>query len=223
MMTGFLRTIAAAACVAFTAMPAAALTITDLVEERAMEEVGAEIPADAEFKVKLSGQEDAEAVVINDWWMDPASGKFLANVVLEEGSITRVSGVAIVAVEVPVPARRLSAGAIIAENDLETRSLPAGRVGSYAVLEADDLVGMQVQRVLMRGRAVQEQSISPPIIIQRGEIVTISYQNEGLDLSAKGKALAAGFKGQDVRVVNLVSNKTLVGVASKEGIVEVIR
>ncbi|NDV50768.1 flagellar basal body P-ring formation chaperone FlgA [Salipiger sp. PrR003] len=222
-MSWIARIFAGAICALGTVAPAAAVTVTELVEERAMEQTGRDIPAGARYSVRLAGSEDADAVVINDWWLDPISGQFLANVVMESGVVQRVGGVVIVTMDVPVPTHRIAAGEILSEGDLEIRSLPSGRVGSYAVLDRNDLIGMQVQRVLMRGRPVQKQSISPPIIIDRGEIVTISYENDGLALTAKGKALASGYKGQDIRVVNLVSNKTLVGVASQEGLVEVIR
>ncbi len=89
--------------------------------------------------------------------------------------------------------------------------------------EARDLVGMQVKRLLTQGRPVMTQSITKPVIIDRGDRISIRYDDGLLSLSAPGKALDDAHMGQEIRIVNLVSNTSLTGVAVEKGIVEVLR
>jgi flagella basal body P-ring formation protein FlgA len=67
------------------------------------------------------------------------------------------------------------------------------------------------------------QSVSKPIIIDRGDRISIRYDDGLLALSAPGKALGDAHEGQEIRVVNLASNTSLTGVAVEKGIVEIIR
>ena len=67
------------------------------------------------------------------------------------------------------------------------------------------------------------QSITAPLIIDRGDKISILYDDGGLVLTAPGRALDDAHQGQELRIVNLVSNKPLRGVALQDGIVEVIR
>ena len=62
-----------------------------------------------------------------------------------------------------------------------------------------------------------------PRIINRGEKVKIRLNHGGLQLTAKGRALDDASKGQELRVVNLSSNKALSTIATAAGVVEVIQ
>jgi flagella basal body P-ring formation protein FlgA len=62
-----------------------------------------------------------------------------------------------------------------------------------------------------------------PLVIDRGERVRIRFQDGALVLTAPGRALGDAAAGDTVRVVNLVSNLSLVGTARADGIVEVSR
>ena len=83
--------------------------------------------------------------------MDPRSGKFLANAVLETGEVQRIAGYALVTMPVPVPITRLLPDDIIMEDDLTVMRLPVGRIGAYVMTDMEEVVGKQVRRVLTPG------------------------------------------------------------------------
>lgn len=194
-----------------------------LIEEKARAEFGPALPEAGEFQIthKPGGLE--EAVMLSAFWMDKATGQFIANVVTEAGDVRRITGLALLTVPVPVPVRRLLPEEIITEADLRVLRLPYGRVGSFAVTRLDDLLGMQVRSLLAQGRPVMAQAVQPPRIIDRGDKVAIRYRDGLLELTAPGRALADAHRGQEVKIVNLVSNASVVGIATAEGLVEVIR
>lgn len=200
---------------------AAAAALSVLIEERARDSFGATLPDSGAFEITLAPGAVAQAVMLSAFWMDTATGQFVANAVTASGQVQRVSGLALLTVQVPVPNRRLLPGEILTEADLQTISLAHGRVGAFAITDAAKLVGMQVRRVLSQGRPVMVQSVQPPVIIDRGDQVTIRYSDGSLSLAAPGRALASAALGQDVKIVNLVSNTSLVGTATAKGVVEV--
>lgn len=202
-----------------TAAGAEALDV--LVEEQAREKFGAELPEAAHFAITVSDPKPDEAVMFSAFWMDKATGQFVANAVTPDGEVRRIAGLAVPTVSVPVPVRRILPEEIIAEGDLQSIDLPLARLGAFAVTDPAALVGMQVRRVLALGRPVMAQSVMQPLVIGRGDRVSIRYDDGLMSLSAPGRALDDAHRGQEIRVVNLVSNTTVFGVASAEGIVEV--
>lgn len=210
----------AAVAAMLPALPAAAAEIATLVAERATQEFGPGMPEKGAFNVRMADGLPHQGEFIREFWIDRDTGQFIANVITGLGEVRRVWGVAALTQPVPVPVRRLMPDAIVQPEDIEMVDMPWARVNAFAVTEAEALVGMQVRRMLSPGRPVQLQSVQPPIIISRGERVTIQLSYGGLELSAAGKAISDAHLGQEVRVVNLSSNKTIVGVARADGLVE---
>jgi len=197
--------------------------VTTLIEERARDRFGAELPDRAGFHITTPDGAPEQAVMLSAFWMNKDTGRYLANAVLEDSSVVRLEGLAIATLNVPVPLRRMLPGDRISAEDLGLVKLPLGRIGAFTVTENEDLVGMQVKRLLTQGRPVMTQSITKPVIVGRGERVSIRYDDGLLSLSAPGKALDDAHKGEEVRIVNLVSNTSLTGVAVEKGIVEILR
>ncbi|MGR3756488.1 MAG: flagellar basal body P-ring formation chaperone FlgA [Tranquillimonas sp.] len=192
-----------------------------LVEEKARETFGATLPDAGEFEITLQGDPETEAIMLSAFWMDASTGQFVANAVLPDGSTQRIAGLALLTVPVPVPVRNLMPDEILTEADLEVVRLASGRVGAFAVLDSAALVGMQVRRLLSKGRPIMSQSVIEPLVIDRGDLVSIRFRDGALELSAPGRALADAHLGQPVKIVNLVSNASVVGVAAGKGLVEV--
>ncbi len=219
-----MRRLIPALLVALALAPAArAESLSVLIEEQARGTLGATLPEAAEFDIMLSTAGVEDAVMLSAYWMDPATGQFIANAVGADGAVHRVRGLATVMLQVPIPTRRLMPGDIVADNDLSVVRLPQGRLGAFTVTQRDELVGMQVRRMLAEGRPVMVQSIMQPLVIDRGDLITIHYADGPLKLTAPGRALGDAHRGQEVRIVNLASNTSLAGIAASEGIVEVYR
>jgi flagellar basal body P-ring formation protein FlgA len=169
----------------------------------------------------MGGIDDADAVQISDFWFDKPTSQFIANVAMSDGSIQRASGLAIVMVSIPVPTRRLMPGELISKSDVTMASLPQGRVGAFAITDEGDLLGMEVKRMLAQGRPIAHQSITAPIVIERGDKVEIKYSNDLMSLTAPGRATNSAALGEQVKVINLISNSSVIGFAKSDRTVEV--
>lgn len=210
--------------IAFTAFPVAgfAESLSVLVEEKAREMFGVTLPEAGEFAITFAaGAEGDDAVMFSDFWMDVTTGQFVANAVMAQGEVQRIVGLATLTVPVPVPVRRILPETILTEADFQIARLPHGRVGAFVVTDIDGLLGMQVRRVLAQGRPVMTQSVIKPLVIDRGDLVEIRFRDGLLDLSAPGRALASAHEGQEIKIVNLASNNSVIGIATANGIVEV--
>lgn len=202
---------------------ATAESLEVLIQEEAAEIYGSVMPDNGSFDILLQSGGLKEAVIIAAFWMDRNTGQFVANAATDDGKLMRVKGMAILSIEVPVPVRRLLPEEIISRQDIATEILPYTRVGSYAVIDFKEVLGKQVKRLLPKGRPIMTQSLIDPLIIDRGDKVEIRYSDGPITLTAPGRALADASRGQEIKIVNLVGNTTLVGIASAEGIVEIIR
>lgn len=200
---------------------ASAMKVTDLIEERAVEELDQVIPANGRIDIRMAKGSVSEGEFIKEFWIDSDSGQFIANVVTEYGETHRVWGIAVMTIAVPVPLRRMLPEEIVQASDLMMVDMPMQRLGTFAIYSADNLVGQQVRRMLVAGRPVPRQSVVPPVIINRGEKVKILLNMGGLQLTATGRAMANAHAGQVLRVVNLSSNKAISAIATGPGIVEV--
>jgi flagella basal body P-ring formation protein FlgA len=205
------------------AAPALAEPLDVLIEERARAEYGTTLPDAGQFEITVKDDLLGDVVTLAEFWMDIQTGKFLANAVLSTGDVQRIGGLALVTVPVPVPARRLLPDQIIGDADLVLAHLPLGRVGGYVITDAEEIVGKQVRRVLSPGRPIQSQSIIQPLVIDRGDRVEIHFSDGLLALTSPGRALSDAHRGQEIRIVNLISNKTVTAIATGDGTVEILR
>ena len=211
------------ACLILWVRPVWAITIkvTDLIEERAVSELDQQLPTNGRVDIRMADGVISEGEFIKEFWIDSNSGQFIANVVTEYGEIHRVWGIAVMIIEVPVPSRRILPEEIVRATDLTIIELPVQRVGNFAIISANDLVGKQVRRMLVAGRPVPRQSVIPPVIVSRGQKVKILLNYRGLQLTASGRAMEDAHAGQELRVVNLSSNKAISAIATTPGAVEV--
>lgn len=114
-------------------------------------------------------------------------------------------------VQVPVLLSALQNGHVIQENDIDTIPMRARDVTDDIVLSKDALIGMTPRRITLAGKPVKHIEVQAPQIIERGELVTMVFNGGGLSLTAQGKAMQAGAKGDVIRVVNASSSKTIQG------------
>ncbi|WP_102223649.1 flagellar basal body P-ring formation chaperone FlgA [Acidimangrovimonas sediminis] len=203
------------------ALPARAAQVTQLIAEKAAADTGGAMPPAGRYDVTLTPGDVAEATLVSAFVIDRSTGQFAANVVTGAGETWRVTGLATLTVPVPVPVRRILPDELLTKADFTMVALPYRQLGSFAVTSLDRLQGMQVRRVLAAGRPVMVQSVTPPIVIGKGDKVSLEYRKGNMQLSAPGRAITSAEADQEVRVINLVSNRTVTGIARAAGIVEV--
>lgn len=143
---------------------------------------------------------------------DPARDIFEASLVApsRDNPLKRmnVSGQIERIVTVPVLSTSLRSGDVIGARDIGWIDVPARSLPRETLLKESDLIGHTPRRVAMAGKPLLANDIQPPTMVERGDTVTIIFQNGPLVLSTKGKALQTGARGDIIRVSNLSSNKT---------------
>ncbi len=143
----------------------------------------------------------------------PQSNKFEAMIVApsKDNPIQRlyVSGVLERMVDVPVLKNTLRNGTIIGRHDIDYLSIRERNLKGNIIVDAQELIGMTPRRVLIAGKSVKVNDVDTPKIVSRGDMVTMTFRESGLNLTARGKALEHGAKGDVIRVVNTGSNKTV--------------
>lgn len=121
--------------------------------------------------------------------------------------------------ETVVAARTIRANAIILPSDvtMSTAEIPNG------FGRVDDVVGQEARQILYAGRPVFLDSIGPPAIVTRNQIVRLSFAGTGLSITTDGRALERGAVGDRIRIMNLSSRATLFGHVEADGSVKVFR
>lgn len=120
--------------------------------------------------------------------------------------------------EVVVPRDHIRVGVVIeAEHVTTIRGEP--RPGEIGLPE--DVIGLSARATLYAGRPIRAQDLGPPIVVERNSFVTLEFRRGGLSLRTEGRALDEGGVGDRVRVMNLESRRTVFGVVTAPGVVEV--
>lgn len=111
-------------------------------------------------------------------------------------------------------ARTLPVGAILGPADLViAEGTPASEAGA--------VIGLQTRVIIYAGRAVTPAQLGPPMLVDRNQIVTLSYDAGALSIRAEGRALSAGAAGDVIRVMNLTSRQTVTATIRPDGILTV--
>lgn len=193
-----------------------------LVEEQARAALG---PAatQGEMRVTLRDGAPEEAAFLTNFRFNANTGQFAAHAILEDGSSSVIQGLAVLTLEVPVPVRSLAPGDIVGPDDLRMERIHSGRISAFSATDPADLIGQEVKHMLQAGRPVMKQAVSPPVVIRRGQLVSLRFKDAELSISAPARSLADASVGAEVKVVNLASNLVIQGIALSNGMVEVTR
>lgn len=152
-----------------------------------------------------------------DWFQAeiaaPSSEKPLRKIAVN-GKIKRI-------VQVPVLKTTMRNGDIIAQSDITYVSLYLNEVRRDYLLKNSELIGKTPQRVTFAGKPIGESDLEMPVLVNRGENVTLIYKTGILQLTAEGRALRNGAQGDHIKVVNSTSGKTVNGIVGSQGIVYV--
>ncbi|CAN5390956.1 flagellar basal body P-ring formation chaperone FlgA [soil metagenome] len=149
--------------------------------------------------------------------LDWANSNGVRRIIVRQGSGSgpALAGASRGNVEVLAYARSLSTGEIVQPEDLVWIKVAAG--GSDAPRDADDLIGMTAKRPLREGAAASLRDVSTPQVIKAGDIVAVTYEDDGVALTLQGKAMSAGAIGESLMVQNTASKKIIETVVTGPG------
>jgi flagella basal body P-ring formation protein FlgA len=122
--------------------------------------------------------------------------------------------------DIPVLTRNIRNGEIISAEDIAVQSINVRGYDQF-VTGADQLVGQSARRALVANRPIRPLDIGQPVLITRGQLVTILYQTDNMALTATGKAMENAGINQAITVMNGQSNRTIQAVVSGPNLVTV--
>lgn len=123
--------------------------------------------------------------------------------------------------DVIVAVRELPRRAVITAGDVRVERRAASRTAPGAVHDARDAVGKEVTRSIAPGEPVTSGSLTAPVMIRRGSVISLVLEGPTFRILARGVASEDGVLGQPIRVVNQASRKEVVGRVENERAVRI--
>lgn len=102
---------------------------------------------------------------------------------------------------VVVASRPIRRDEVLTAEALKMKSLPRSKLteGQY-FSNFDNLIGKQMRRSLSTGMPVSEEIIGDPVVISRGQLVTVECVSGGIAVSSSAKAITPGAIGELIQV-----------------------
>lgn len=133
----------------------------------------------------------------------------------------QVTGEVYEVVEVPVLVQRARRGELIRARDLNMVRLRRNAIARDAILDPAEIIGLTPKRYLRGGVPLRPADLQPPVLVRRGSLVTLTLRTARLVVTARGRAMDNGARGEVVRVVNQRSKSTIEGVVTGPGLVTI--
>ncbi|OUS05741.1 flagella basal body P-ring formation protein FlgA [Rhodobacterales bacterium 52_120_T64] len=128
-----------------------------------------------------------------------------------------LTSVLAVSAQTVVAAHGIRARSIIMPEDLAI--LDKDTIGGIA--DATDIIGQEARVNLYAGRAIRVSEIGEPAILERNQLVFMTYSTGLLTISTEGRVLNRVGIGEMARVMNLASRLTVTGRVLFDGTIEV--
>jgi flagellar basal body P-ring formation protein FlgA len=90
-----------------------------------------------------------------------------------------------------------------------------------AVMEMSAALGLELREAVYAGRPVLLANLAPPAVVERNQIVQLTYQSGPLAIVIEGRALSRGAVGDVIRVMNTASHATVSGLIGADGTISV--
>lgn len=114
-------------------------------------------------------------------------------------------------------------GAVLGPDDLEIVERNAKDVPADAVTSPEEAIGMETKVALAAAAPLPRTALAPPIVVKKGDLVTMIVDTAGMRLTVAGEALQAGAVGTAIKVKNRSSKQEVAGKVIDHGVVAVVR
>jgi flagella basal body P-ring formation protein FlgA len=118
-----------------------------------------------------------------------------------------------------VASRTLHRGDILRAGDAAPGTPPY--LPADALPASSDPTGLEARRTIYAGRPLTERDVGAPYLVKVSAPVDVTWKSDGLELAMSGRALDNGSMGDDIRVLNTATSRTIHGKVVGEGKVEV--
>ena len=199
------------------AVPASA--IEDAVKKAAMEKAGKNA-ANSKVQVSLDNRnialyanpDDGPTVQVRDIWIDNEGSRFTATVAAgpdASAAVTKVSGRLYVVTSIPVLTRRIGQNDVIGPEDIRFIEVKNDSIESDVITDPDALIGMSPRRQAAENVPLRAGDFRAPVIIAKGSLVSMVLETPYMQITAQGRTVEEGAKGQVIKVMNTQSKTTV--------------
>ncbi|HUH36996.1 MAG TPA: flagellar basal body P-ring formation chaperone FlgA [Spongiibacteraceae bacterium] len=122
---------------------------------------------------------------------------------------------------VVVALRPLPRGTQVTASDVQLRELDVANIHGSYYLNEQEVVGQVVKRNIRADDVLLHSSLSPPLMVSKGDEVIISAVSNGLQVKVPGTALSDGRAGEQIAVRNRSSQRIIDARVTGPGQVEV--
>jgi flagellar basal body P-ring formation protein FlgA len=192
----------------------------DVVIARLHEEIAQRRPGeDLELQLDdravrlLIPAEASDDIAVDDLSIEPRSGRFSVLVTAPAGSAEaaprRVAGRVIRMVTLPVLAHAMMPGDTIGSRDIANAHLAAERVAADALSDVRELLGKTPRRPLRAQEPLRLGDVQTPLVLHKGDLVTIVLETPAMRLTTEGRVLEDGAMGAAIHVANTRSGRVI--------------
>lgn len=128
----------------------------------------------------------------------------------EQSQFFTVSGKIEPLTDIPMLTRAITPGDIIEESDITWNKLPSNRLSQNFILKAEEIIGQTPKnRVMQPGQPISKHDVRAPIVIKRGDAVTIAYKTESMLLTTTAIAEKDAATGEIARFKTTNNNRII--------------
>lgn len=106
-----------------------------------------------------------------------------------------------------VASRNLQRGDVIENSDISIETVNTSQLRQGYLQDNHNILGKELQRPLNKGEAFRSSLLNSPMVIKRGDEVSIEVQAGLIAVTSSGTAMANGRVGQRIRVRNSQSDR----------------
>lgn len=122
---------------------------------------------------------------------------------------------------VVVAKKTMRKGHLIQHNDVHLMKKKITHLNSLHLSDPTLAINLVLKKTLSKGDIINANTLSKPILINRGDQVSILASNNGFTISMKGTALKKGSLGDKIRVKNTRTKKIIQAVVTDKTTVKV--
>ncbi len=196
------------------AVPASA--IEDAVKKAATEKAAKggkiQVSLDNRNIALYADPDDGPSVQVRDIWIDKEGSRFTATVAAgpdASAQVVKVSGQLYEVTSIPVLTRRVGSNDVIGPEDIRFIEVRSDSIESDVITDPDALIGMSARRQAVDNVPLRAHDFRAPVVVTKGSLVSMVLQTPYMQLTAQGRAIEDGAKGQVIKVMNTQSKMTV--------------
>lgn len=179
-----------------------------------------EIVLDDQVRPRTLETSKGGALRVVNFLRDPRSGRFEARIALAgspDSEAWTITGTVAETREIAVLVNDVDRGEAVQARDVALVRRPASQVGTDVATSAADLVGMIPRRALRSGEPVRSADLAKPILVEKNQLVSVTYSSGGLQLTMRGRVQQNGALGETVKIQNPQSKRIVEGTVTGQG------